>query len=122
MEVSDQIIKIMDEVGKRFGMAVDWTQNNVQPYLMELGHRIAMREIYTSTIWMVLGLIVLILGVLLIKRGYMEYKQFDCDTCIFGIVLVIIGMALIIYQSLDIVTALTIPEKIWMDTINEYVK
>ena len=50
MEVSDQIIKVLDEVGKRFGLAIDWTQQNIVPYLQELSHKIINYEIWTSSI------------------------------------------------------------------------
>jgi len=32
MEVSDQIIKVLDNLGQKFGVAVDWTQSNIMRY------------------------------------------------------------------------------------------
>lgn len=33
---SSQIIEILDDLAKRFGIAIDWTQDNIIPYLNEL--------------------------------------------------------------------------------------
>ena len=31
--VSDQIIKVLDNLCDKFGLAIDWSSKNVQPYL-----------------------------------------------------------------------------------------
>lgn len=33
MQVSDQIIQVLDAICDKFGLAVDWTSTNVLPYL-----------------------------------------------------------------------------------------
>ena len=34
--VSNQIIEVLNEICNKFGLAIDWTSKNVQPYLQEL--------------------------------------------------------------------------------------
>ena len=34
--VSDQIIKVLDNLCEKFGLAIDWSSKNIQPYLEEL--------------------------------------------------------------------------------------
>lgn len=36
MQVSEQIIYVLDELAKRFGMVIDWTQQNVMPTVYEI--------------------------------------------------------------------------------------
>ena len=47
--MSEEIIKILDEIAKRFGIAIDWTSENVMPYVTDLFGRIVM---YNKTLWM----------------------------------------------------------------------
>ena len=36
MEITNNYIAVLDEISRKFGLAIDWTQQNVQPYLQEL--------------------------------------------------------------------------------------
>ena len=45
---SDEIIKILDALCEKFGMAIDWTTENITPYLENLAGRIISFEISTS--------------------------------------------------------------------------
>lgn len=44
MSFSNELIKILDDLGKRFGIAIDWTKQNVMPYIEDLGKRIIKYE------------------------------------------------------------------------------
>ena len=48
--MSENIIKVLDELGKRFGIAIDWSSENVTPYLQSLMSRFITNEIITSAI------------------------------------------------------------------------
>ena len=51
--MSDEIIKILDDLGQRFGIAIDWSAQNVMPYLKDLMSRFINYEMITSVVWMV---------------------------------------------------------------------
>ena len=34
--MSEEIIKVLDDLGSRFGLAIDWSSQNVMPYLEDL--------------------------------------------------------------------------------------
>lgn len=70
---SEEIIKVIDELCKKFGVAIDWTSQNVLPYLQELGHRIAIYKIAMSAIGVFIGLVFLVLGICLCKKVISEY-------------------------------------------------
>jgi hypothetical protein len=128
MTFSGEIIKLLDDLGKRFGIAVDWSNKNVVPYLQDLSSRIVNYEIATSAINIVISAVIVFLLYKLIKyivRQFKEEQGFFYDVeelsigaCIFS---AIIG-ACVIFGSFaevfDIVEALTIPEK----TIIEFVQ
>lgn len=46
--MSDEIIKILDDLGQRFGIAIDWSSQNVMPYLQDLISRYIKYETMTS--------------------------------------------------------------------------
>ena len=54
MNFSDEVIKILNYLGEKFGIAIDWTNDNALPYLQELCDKFIKWEICTSTAWIVL--------------------------------------------------------------------
>lgn len=113
--MSDEIIKILDDLGQRFGIAIDWSSKNVMPYLKDLMSRYIDYEVMTSTAWIVIGVILLIGGIIFtivfLKNGY------DCAPLI-SLGVAICGAVIIGVQVFDIITCYTIPEKIIIEYIN----
>ena len=70
---SEEIIKVIDELCKKFGVVIDWTSQNVLPYLQELAHRIAIYKITMSAIGVFIGLVFLVLEICLCKKVISEY-------------------------------------------------
>ena len=60
---SDELIKTFDYLLSQFGIAVDWTSENVLPYLQTLAEKLVRFEINTSIMWLVIGVVLLIAGV-----------------------------------------------------------
>lgn len=48
--MSEEIIKILDALADKFGIAIDWTSSNVLPYLQQLCTKYVRCEIATSII------------------------------------------------------------------------
>ena len=129
MSVSNEIIKVLDALAEKFGLAIDWTSKNVVPYLEELCCKYINYEVATSIVFMVIGISLLILAKCLPKRikGFYEKSdELDPDIgyswlCILlSIVMVIsivVGLWIFIQQTFDIITCYTIPEKILIEEI-----
>lgn len=69
--MSNEIIKILDDLARRFGVAIDWSGKNVLPYVQDLGQRIITYKMSTSILWIVLMTIALIgvfVGILIYKK------------------------------------------------------
>lgn len=113
--MSDEIIKLLDDLGQRFGIAIDWSSQNIMPYLQDLMSRYIDYEVMTSIAWIVIGAILLIGGIvftiIFVKNGY------DCAPLI-SIGIAIGGAVLIGVQVFDIITCYTIPEKVIIEYIN----
>lgn len=125
--MSEEIIKVLDALAEKFGLAVDWTSANVIPYLEQICGKYVNYEIATSVVWLLLGIGCLFLGKWLLKKAKYFYNESeDCDDdygigCIFaGIgcgVAIITGLIMIITQTFDIITCFTFPEKIIIEEL-----
>lgn len=129
MEVSDQIIKVLDNLCQKFGVAVDWTQSNIMPYVQQLSQRIINYELWTSVAWIIIGMLCTMGLIIGFKKSLINYKnasKYDnfgwWMSCVFCGLGLIISTIVIITQIFDIVTCLTLPEKVWMDYIQLYIQ
>ena len=128
--MSDEIIKILDDLGRRFGIAIDWSSENVMPYLKDLISRFASYEVITSVVWIVVAVIGIIgcsIGIFAVNRHANKvleedpYSDWNCGRgLLVAICIIAIGcfVMCIICQVLDIVTYYTIPEKMIFEYLN----
>ncbi len=128
--MSEEIIKILDALAEKFGLAINWTSSNVTPYIEWLCGKCVNYEIATSIIWLLFGIGWLILGGILFKKMKYCYGEIDDVTneedfyvcgCAFAAVgcgiSIIVGLIVMMYQLFDIVTCFTFPEKIIIDQL-----
>lgn len=129
MTVSEQIIEVLNTLCDKFGLAIDWTGQNVLPYVQELAEKMVNYELWTSVAWIFLVGIVTFLC-FFIGWKITKTKDFEWDPdklatyvaftlilagCIFGFISIFVT----IVQIMDIITCLTFPEKI-VFTIIQY--
>lgn len=115
MTVSDQIIKVLDNLCEKFGLAIDWTSENVIPYLTTLCDKLVSYEIWTSVAWLTILLVGFLVAILLIRKCWRNSNSFDHEV-ILGIGIPVggtlgsLGIAAIISQIMDIIKCVTFPE------------
>ena len=126
--MSKEIIKILDALAEKAGLAIDWTSANVLPYLQQLCSKYVTYEIATSIIWILIGICLMFVGKYSIKKTkqYWEkyeeasYSDYDGIAILFGILTgfsVFGGIVIILCQTFDIVTCITFPEKIIIEEL-----
>ena len=54
------IIETLDYLFEKFGIAVDWTTENVLPYVEQLAERIVTYNIITETLWVIASILAII--------------------------------------------------------------
>lgn len=138
MNISEQIIQILNTLCEKFGIVIDWADANLITQLESLYDRIIKYEICTSIFWIVFMNIItvipwVIFGWSVKKMG--ETKRslfFDNDdlidlfngikiaTMIIGTSMILPYIVVISKQFYDIFVANIIPEKIIFDFINNY--
>lgn len=130
--MSEEVIKILDELGKRFGVVIDWSNENVLPYLQELIKRFVNYKIGVSIFELVawsIALILCISGIIicakfLIKENKKDYyEQSEIITAISIVVIAVSTTILLIAilsisdSVINIIKAKTVPELIVYDYI-----
>ena len=118
MTFSKQFIEIMDALAEKVGIIIDWTSKNIVPYMENLVERFIKYETYTSLIWLILGAIILAICIIALIAAFKD----DIDTGgIASLILfipILVGIAMVVNQTIDIVEVNNIPEK----TIMEFIK
>lgn len=126
MTVSGEIIKVLDDLCRRFGVAIDWTSENVMPYLEDLCARYIQYEVFASIAWCVLPLVVVVVSGLLWVISGIAYKKVGGElaemVCYISsmtfFTAMVVGFFICSTQAFDIIECYTIPEKV----ILEYIK
>ena len=117
MSFSNELIKVLDDLGRRFGIVIDWSNENIMPYLKDLVSRFINWEIVTSIIWLILGVSFIGVFVYLLIKSVKKLKNCnygDEDGWIFlfviSVIFIIIGIIISFVQIFDIARVVYLPE------------
>ena len=125
MTVSDQIIQVIDALCEKFGIAVNWTGENVIPYIEELCGRFITYAITTSVATIVIMTLLSIGSAVATKKLYPIFKKgleedartysggWEVGSTLAIVGLVILNLATVIVicaQTMDIIKCITFPE------------
>ena len=119
MTVSSEIIEVLDYLGEKFGIAIDWTSNNVLPYLQALVDKFIKWEISTSIVWIIIAAFVMVAMIVLMNlKGVREINEETYGMLWIPIIALILASFMIIcVQIFDIVECNLFPEKALYDFI-----
>lgn len=129
--VSNQIIEVLNALCEKFGIVIDWTGQNVMPYVQELMKKVVSYELWTSVSWLLICVAFIFVFFKLIYwyvknqnnesniiLDFLYYnEEFPVLFLIFGGILTIIATIGTVIQIMDIITCLTFPEKIIFNMI-----
>ena len=119
MSFSSQFIEVLDALCEKFGIAVDWTSQNVMPYLTDLATRLISYEIWTSVAWIVIAAIVFLIAWKMTKN-MCKADRLDYEWVLGWVVRIGVGIfcfSVIVFQVFDIIEAVALPEKTLYDFI-----
>lgn len=129
--MSDEIIKVLDAIGDKFGIMIDWTQQNVQSYIQDLCQRVTQYKLTTNIVGLVITIFLLSIGIIWLiytintTTGYKNrYSLSDDDKfkrqiiCfIASPIMILIGLIVTITLVDNICMCLFIPEKILINEL-----
>jgi hypothetical protein len=113
MTVSEQIIQVIDALCKRFGIAVDWTNENVVPYLQTLCDKLIAYEIVTSITWIVIMVLLSTASIIAAKKFAPilreRREEQDCYECGWTILTVFCAIGFVV---VNLATFIVVSEQI----------
>ena len=128
---NNQLVELLKELANQMGIAVDWTSNNIRPYIIDIMGRLAKYEIFTSAIWILFFVIVILIASKLIRMSYKRFKDeedYIWDEELFipiaiGLSIVILFSSFcIIAQCYDIGEAIYTPEILLIEQLKSLSK
>ncbi len=116
MTVSDEIIKVLDALGEKVGVIIDWTADNVVPYVEQLCNKYVKWEISTSIAWIVMAVVITIL--MYVIGGLCEIE----DLIAIAVIATLITIVIVGVQVFDIIECKVFPEKVIFEKVSEMIK
>lgn len=123
--MSEEIIKVLDNLGQKFGIAIDWTSQNVLPYLQDLMTRFISLQNTKAIIWIVILSILILLTVTVMIIGIKstgedeDYEEFE--SCVgLGIIFIIILSIPLLCNIFGLMQNIYTPELTIIDYISNY--
>ena len=102
--MSEEIIKVLDNLGEKIGITIDWTNENILPYLQDLMSRFIGLKNVQAIIWIVISSIIILVTILAIvgtikyiKKQDKTSYEYDDEVFICGLIDFAIGMITIIF-------------------------
>jgi len=119
MRVSQQIIEVLEFLGEKFGIAIDWSSDTVLPVLQTLCGKYIRWEIATSIAWVVVGIILLIIGFIALPKAIAALERYRIDydedwrlyvSIIITVACLLFGFIAVSTQVFDIIKCYAFPE------------
>ena len=122
--MSEEIIKVLDNLAQKFGIAIDWTSQNIMPYLQDLMSRFIQYKNSISILWIVIATILIIVSIICIVKlikWIKKDKYCDDELAAIGFIVTTIVMIIAICILINNITGLIkntyIPEMIILNEI-----
>lgn len=123
--MSEEIIKVLDNLGQKFGIAIDWTSQNVLPYLQDLMNRFISLQNAKAITWIVILsilviaiIIFIIVGIRLGKKE--EDEEITAITIFIGITALICLLIPLIGNIFGLMQNIYTPELTLLEYITNY--
>ena len=123
----NKVVETIDAIAEKFGIAIDWTKQDILPVLNDLIHRFASYKIASNIVESVIFLIIMILGVYLVTSVQKKWKKSehsydDVEPKVWGWALIVISTIMMIACIMAILRAIYIPEMIFYEKVSSLMR
>lgn len=80
MTFSNEVITILNDLCAKFGIAIDWTAENVMPYIQDLGNRFVSYTLTMTIISLSIKFAILFIGLYMVYRAIKWFVRLDDNT------------------------------------------
>lgn len=141
--MSEEIIKVFDYIGEKLNITIDYTQENIQPYLEDLWHRFITYEIVINSLQFTGSFIITLICLYFILRffkakqkaynreidnlfyqessnsyyNYIEMRDLGFIIIFISCIFVLIFATLTFFQLSNLIELFIIPEKFILELI-----
>lgn len=126
--MSSEASEVLNTLGEKFGLFVDWSQQNVQPYIEDLMQRVTQYKIVSNICGLVFMMLVVITSAIVIFR-FLKMKSYgkitidneeqEITLVIISSVCLLIGLVTSILIIENILQCYYIPEIAFIEEINK---
>lgn len=110
MSVSSQIIDVLDDLCAKFGLVIDWTEENIIPKAEELMGKYISWEIAISWMYIVIAAVLVIAAIVMIIIKVKGDWISGGILCAVAALMLIVAIAVTVKQVQDILTCIYFPE------------
>lgn len=126
--MSEEIIKVLDALCDKIGIAVDWSAENITPQIVDVITRYGHYLLANAVTWLAIGVIFLVCGILSVKKSCFIYVKCTTDNDSYwrenseegefvfyfltalGIILIVLGVIFVFFNVSSLIKAATIPD------------
>lgn len=125
--MSNEFSEALDALGEKFGIVIDWTQQNIQPYVQGLMQRVVQYNLVTNIIISVISLAVFILGVYWVFKNVNALSNSDDSAtsevkCILGIMCSVFCFIILAKTIPTIIRCCYLPEVVFIKELQQLLK
>lgn len=125
MTFSEQFIEVFNFLASQIGIIIDWTSENVVPYMQDFSSRFVRYEIAKSATWIIIMIIIPLILFVLAKMATKEHMEADYYSegilmffaWIFFAIAFIASFIVISFQVFHIIKAVNIPEQLIIEEL-----
>ena len=115
------IIKVLDNLANNFGISIDWTSQNIMPYLQDLMSRYIQYQNAIAITWIIISILVVIISIIATIKVYKwtkknEYDSYDDEymlaaiTYMIALVLTIVSTVVLFCNIFGLIQNIHMPE------------
>ncbi len=125
--VADQIIEVIEYLGQKFGIAIDWSAENLVPVAEHLGSRIVDWSIASSIAWIIICATVVVTGIIVTIASWRKidkvYDGTGFGALIAVSILAIVGFgAGLFFNIFELIKCFTFPELKILEYIQSFMQ
>lgn len=125
MTFSEQFIEVFNFLASQIGIIIDWTSENVVPYMQDFSSRFVRYEIAKSATWIIIMIIIPLILFVLAKMATKEHSEADYYSegilmffaWIFFAIAFIASFIVISFQVFHVIKAVNIPEQLIIEEL-----
>lgn len=130
--MNNEITEVINTLSEKFGIVIDWTQQNIQPYIQDLMNRLVQCKLTEYIILSVFSFIMLCVSIYFFCWGMKKIffnsnnNLMDEDVLtvcvVLSIILFVINLVILYITIGNIVECIYVPEKVFIKEIQTIIK